>query len=124
MVAVTIERACLMDPLPAEESAFATRRDAARGCILLVAQEILRLIGGILAEHAGLAKKLAAMLKGFPQACADIAAQLAELMHRSFIVPMPFERLQLYPRYLKAISLRLEKALGDPIRDTRLIGDW
>ena len=124
LLAVTLERTCLMDPLPREESAFAARRDAARGRILLVAQEILRLIGGILGEHAGLAKKLAAMQKAFPQACADIGAQLAELMPRSFIAATPFERLQHYPRYLKAIGLRLDKARSDPARDTRLMADW
>jgi hypothetical protein len=88
---VTLERTCLMDPLPAEESAFATRREAARGRILLVAQEILRLLGGpILAEHAALAKKLAsAMQKAFPQAAADIGAQLAELMPKRSSSPRP-----------------------------------
>ena len=121
---MTLERTCLMDPLPAEESAFATRREAARGRILLVAQEILRLLGGILSEHAVLAKKLASMQKAFPQACADVGAQLAELMPKKFIATTPFERLQHYPRYLKAISLRLEKARSDPARDTRLMADW
>ncbi|MDP2823536.1 MAG: ATP-dependent RNA helicase HrpA [Sulfuritalea sp.] len=124
LIAVTLERTCLMDPLPTEESAFATRREAARGRILLVAQEILRLIGTILVEHAVLAKKLAAMQKAFPQACADIGAQLAELMPKRFIATTPFERLQHYPRYLKAIALRLEKARSDPARDTRLMADW
>ena len=128
LVAVTLERTCLMDPLPTEESAFAARREAARGRILLVAQEILRLIGSILAEHAVLAKKLATMQKAFPQACADIGAQLAELMrsgqHARFIAATPFERLQNYPRYLKSISLRLEKARSDPARDARLMADW
>ncbi|MDO8788659.1 MAG: ATP-dependent RNA helicase HrpA [Sulfuritalea sp.] len=124
LIAVTLERTCLMDPLPTDESAFAVRRDAARGRILLVAQEILRLIGGILAEHAALAKKLASMQKAFPQSCADIGAQLAELMPKRFIAATPFERLQHYPRYLKAISLRLEKSRSDPARDTRLMADW
>ena len=124
LVAVTLERTCLMDPLPTEESAFETRREAARGRILLVAQEILRLLGIILAEHALLAKKLAAMQKAFPQACADIGAQLAELMPKKFIAITPFERLQHYPRYLRAITLRLEKARSDPARDARLMADW
>jgi ATP-dependent helicase HrpA len=124
LIAVTLERTCLMDPLPAEESAFATRREAARGRILLVAQEILRLLGNIMSEHAALAKKPAAVQKAFPQACADIGAQLAELMPKRFIATTPFERLQHYPRYLKAISLRLEKARSDPARDTRLMADW
>ena len=124
LIAVTLERTCLMDPLPADEPAFAARREAARGRILLVAQEILRLLGGILTEHAALAKKLASLQKAFPQACADIAAQLAELMPKRFIATTPFERLQHYPRYLKAIGLRLDKARSDPARDARLMADW
>ena len=124
LVAVTLERTCLMDPLPAEEAAFATRREAARGRILLVAQEILRLLVTVLAEHSVLAKKLAGMQKAFPQAAADIGTQLAELMPKRFIVATPFERLQHYPRYLKAISLRLDKARSDPVRDARLMADW
>jgi len=124
LIAVTLERTCLMDPLPTEKSAFVTRQEAARGRILLVAQEILRLVGSILAEHAALTKKLAAMQKAFPQACADIGAQLAELMPKKFIATTPFERLQHYPRYLKAIALRLDKARSDPARDSRLMADW
>ncbi|MDP1733171.1 MAG: ATP-dependent RNA helicase HrpA [Sulfuritalea sp.] len=124
LIAVTLERTCLMDPLPTENSAFAIRREAARGRILLVAQEILRLVGSILAEHAVLAKKLASLQNAFPQACADIGAQLAELMPKKFVATTPFERLQHYPRYLKAITLRLEKARSDPARDTRLMADW
>ena len=124
LVAVTLERSCLMEPLPAEESAFAARREAARGRILLVAQEILRLVGTILGEHGMLAKKLDSMQKAFPQAAADIAAQLAELMPKRFIVATPFERLKHYPRYLKAIALRLDKAKNDPARDARLMADW
>ncbi|MCF8197628.1 MAG: ATP-dependent RNA helicase HrpA [Sulfuritalea sp.] len=124
LVAVTLERTCLMDPLPTEKSAFAIRRDEARGRVLLVAQEILRLIGGILGEHAALGKKLASVQKAFPQACADIGAQLAELLPKRFIATTPFERLQHYPRYLKAINLRLDKARSDPARDARLMADW
>jgi ATP-dependent helicase HrpA len=124
LVAVTLERTCLMDPLPADEAAFATRREAARGRILLVAQEILRLLVTVLAEHSVLVKKLAGMQKAFPQAAADIGTQLAELVPKRFIVVTPFERLQHYPRYLKAISLRLDKARSDPARDARLMADW
>ena len=35
LVAATLERTCLMAPLPAEKSAFAARREAARGRVLL-----------------------------------------------------------------------------------------
>ena len=64
IVAATLERTCLMDPLPVDEQGFAARRDAAKGRILLVAQEIVRLAATILAEQAAVQKKLAAAQKG------------------------------------------------------------
>ncbi len=124
LVAATLERTCLMAPLPTDEKSFTERRDAAKGRILLVAQEIVRLAGQILAEQMALQKKLAAAQKAFPQACADIAAQLAELLPKRFIVATPYERLQHFPRYLKAITLRLDKAKNDSARDTRLLAEW
>ncbi len=124
LVEATLGRTCLMEPLPKEKSAFVTRCDEARGRILLVAQEIARLIATVLAEHAVLQKKLAPMQKAFPAASADIAAQAAALMHKGFITATPFERLQHYPRYLKAALMRLDKLRADPARDTRLLADW
>jgi ATP-dependent helicase HrpA len=124
LTTVTLERTCLMAPLPADEASFTQRRDAARGRVLLVAQEILRLLTLILSEHAALSKKLTSMQKAFPAACADIQAQLAALLHKRFITETPFERLQHVPRYLKAANLRLEKARADPARDVRLLGEW
>jgi ATP-dependent helicase HrpA len=124
LVAATLERTCLMAPLPTDEKSFVERRDAAKGRILLVAQEIIRLVGAILAEQAALQKKLAAAQKAFPQACADIAAQLTELLPKRFIVATPYERLQHFPRYLKAVALRLDKAKNDAARDQRLLADW
>jgi len=124
LIAATLDRTCLMEPLPADEAAFTARRDAAKGRMLLVAQEIVRLVGVILSEHATLLKKLAAAQKTFPQACADIKVQLDDLLQKRFIIATPFERLQSFPRYLKAIGLRLDKAKNDAARDARLMADW
>ena len=124
VVATTLDRTCLMDPLPVDAQGFEARRDAAKGRILLVAQEIVRLAATILAEQVALQKKLATVQKAFPQACADIAAQLAALLPKHFIVTTPYERLQHFPRYLKAIAMRLDKAKNDATRDARLMADW
>ena len=124
LVTATLERTCLMAPWPDEKSTFALRHEAARGRVLLVAQEILRLVASILTEHAALQKKLHGMQKAFPEACADIAAQVAELVHKRFISATPFERLNHFPRYLKAATLRLDKLRADPVRDARLLADW
>jgi ATP-dependent helicase HrpA len=123
-VAATLDRTCMMAPLPQNAAEFATRRDQARARIALVAQEYARLVGQILAEHAQLQKKLGAANKAFPAIVADIQAQCAALVHKSFIADTPFERLQHYPRYLKAAALRLDKARADAARDSRNQAEW
>jgi ATP-dependent helicase HrpA len=124
ILAVTLERSCMMDPLPASQAEFEARRDSARGRITLIAQEVAKLVGAILSEQAALAKRLAAMNKAFPAACADISTQLTTLLPRQFIVNTPYERLQHYPRYLKAAGMRLDKLRADPARDARQLADW
>jgi ATP-dependent helicase HrpA len=54
----------------------------------------------------------------------DIEKQLARLIGKRFIAETPFERLQHVPRYLKAISLRLDKLKADPARDARLLAEY
>ena len=124
IAAVALERTCLAEPLTAGEAAFVARVAQAKGRVVLVAQEVARQAGMILAEYSIVQKKLAAAQKAFPQACADIAAQLAALLQKRFIVATPYERLQHFPRYLKAITLRLDKAKNDSARDARLLMDW
>ncbi|MFN3883609.1 MAG: DUF3418 domain-containing protein, partial [Rhodocyclaceae bacterium] len=123
LIIAILERTCLMSPLPTDEKGFDERRDAAKGRLLLVAQEIVRLIGQILAEYGTLQKKLAAAQKALPQTCADIAGQLAALLGKKFLLT-PWERLQHFPRYLKAASLRLDKARNDAAREARWLADW
>jgi ATP-dependent helicase HrpA len=118
IIAATLERTCMLDPLPADATAFAKRKDEARARVSLVAQEIARLIGAILAEHAALQKK-SAQLKAHPAVADDIRNQCAELLPKDFIVALPFERLAHYPRYLKAAALRIDKLRADPARDAR-----
>ena len=124
IVAATIERTCLVEPLPTDEASFDARVAMAKGKVMLVAQEIGRLVGTVLSEHAALQKKLAAMQKAFPQACADIAAQMSALLAKGFITAVPYERLAHFPRYLKGAGMRLDKARTDVGRDARLMADW
>ena len=84
----------------------------------LIAQELARLIGAILAEHQILQKKIQGA-KAFPEAVRDVGAQLARLMPKGFVLATPWERLQHFPRYLKAAALRLDKLRADPAREAR-----
>src|SRR6266567_5899758 len=58
LLAAAFDRACMQEPWPRSRVEFERRRDEARSRVTLLAQEIARLAGTILAEHAGLHKKL------------------------------------------------------------------
>ena len=47
----------------------------------------------------------------------DAAQQLQRLVPKRFLTATPYAQLQHFPRYLKAITARLEKWRGDPARD-------
>ncbi|KWC53233.1 ATP-dependent RNA helicase HrpA [Burkholderia ubonensis] len=122
LIDTALDRACLQDPLPVDDASFHARRDEGRSRLNLLAQEIARLVGQILAEYAGLAKKLA-QAKPFAQAHADLQQQLAALVGKRFVIDTPYVQLAHFPRYLKGIALRIDKLKADPARDAKQFGD-
>ncbi|HEY1609726.1 MAG TPA: DUF3418 domain-containing protein, partial [Paraburkholderia sp.] len=118
LIELTLDRACLQDPLPDDDASFHARRDEGRARLSLLAQEIARLIGQILTEYVSVTKKLV-QAKGFPQAAADMQAQLDALVGKRFILDTPYAQLTHFPRYLKAIALRIDKLRADTTRDAR-----
>ncbi|MGN7983125.1 ATP-dependent RNA helicase HrpA [Burkholderia sp. 22313] len=118
LIDTALDRACLQDPLPDDDASFHARRDEGRSRLNLLAQEIARLVGQILAEYVGLAKKLA-QAKPFAQAHADLQQQLAALVGKRFVIDTPYVQLAHFPRYLKGIALRIDKLKADPARDAK-----
>jgi ATP-dependent helicase HrpA len=82
-----------------------------------------RLAAAILAEHAQLQKRIAAAQKSFPQAAEDVKQQAARLLQAGFLARTPWERLQHFPRYLKAAAARLDKLRTDPARDAQRMAE-
>ena len=117
IVAAAVDRTCLMIPLPSDRASFTTRKDDARGRISLIAQEIARLVTAIVEQAAPIARKLQA-LRAFSRVVADIEQQLAQLFSAGFIVTTPPLQLAQFPRYLRAIELRIDKVKDDPARDS------
>ncbi|MBR7958890.1 ATP-dependent RNA helicase HrpA [Burkholderia vietnamiensis] len=118
LIDTALDRACLQEPLPDDDASFHARRDEGRSRLNLLAQEIARLVGQILAEYAGLAKKLA-QAKPFAQAHADLQQQLGALVGKRFVIDTPYAQLAHFPRYLKGIALRIDKLKADPARDAK-----
>jgi len=123
LLAAVFDRACMQEPWPRTRAEFDRRRDEARSRVTLLAQEIARLVGTILAEHTLLQKKLQQASRAFPEACRDIQESTARLLSKRFVDETPYERLQHFPRYLKAAGLRLDKLRADPRRDARLAAE-
>jgi ATP-dependent helicase HrpA len=118
-----LTRACLQEPLPKNSGEFNTRRDEGKARLNLLVNEIARLVGQILAEFHGLPKKLQA-IKSAPQVQADMHMQLQQLIGARFVLETEHTQLAHFPRYLKAMQVRLDKWRADPARDTRLMAEW
>ena len=124
LLVAAFDRACVVEPWPRIRAEFERRRDEARSRVTLLAQEIARLVGKILSEHAALQKQLKELSKAFPESCRDVQENLSRLLSKRFIEQTPYERLQHFPRYLKAASLRLDKLRAHPQRDARLAAEF
>ena len=116
IIDVALDRAFLADPLPTDAASFKARLDEGRGRLTLIAQEVARGVGTVLAEFAAAHRKLKDS-RAPKEAADDIGAQLHSLCGKRFIVDTPWAALQHYPRYLKAVQLRLDKLRADPARD-------
>ncbi len=113
---VALDRAFLLEPLPTNEAEFKKRVDDGRGRLTLIASEVARLAAGILVEYVAAQRKIKDT-KNAAEAGADAAQQLQRLVPKKFLSATPYSQLQHFARYLKAITLRLEKWRADPARD-------
>jgi ATP-dependent helicase HrpA len=122
IIDVALDRAFLLDPLPTDEFAFKRRMEEGRGRLTLIANEVARLAATILAEYAVAARKIKDT-KNAPEATQDAQQQLQRLMPKNFVAAAPWAQLAHYARYLKAITLRLDKYRADPARDAAKLAE-
>ena len=47
----------------------------------------------------------------------DVVESLEGLFPKRFLIRIPFEQLQHYPRYMKAVQYRIDRYMDDPMRD-------
>lgn len=116
LTTAAIIRSCLMQGVPQDEAAFEQALREGRQRMLLTAQAMMRLLQQIVDEHAIVRRKLNAA-KADRAALDDIEGQLAALFPPGFLHRLDYEPLSHYPRYLKAMAMRLDKLRDDPARD-------
>jgi ATP-dependent helicase HrpA len=116
-----LDIACLQDPLPSDAASFAKRKDEGKSRLVLLVNEVARLLSQVLTEFHGLPKRLQGINA---QVAADMQAQLQALVHKRFLLESDYAQLAHFPRYLKAMNVRLEKLRADPARDAKLMAEW
>jgi ATP-dependent helicase HrpA len=121
---LAIERALMSDPLPMNAEQFAGRLQAGKPRLALIAQEIAKHTLAALQAHADLLKKLAQAKAASASAYADIQNQVQGLIFAKFISDTPYGQLVHFPRYLKAIAMRIDKLRTNPSRDAQCQKDW
>ena len=122
IIDVALDRAFLLEPLPGDAPAFQRRVEEGRGRLTLIANEVARLCGVILVEFA-VANRKTRDSKHAVDAVADATQQLQRLMPKRFLATTPWAQLQHMARYLKAITLRLDKYRADPARDAARLAE-
>jgi ATP-dependent helicase HrpA len=116
-----LDIACLQDPLPVDAASFTKRKDEGKSRLVLLVNEVARLLSQVLTEYHGLPKRLQNINA---QVAADMQQQLQGLVHKRFLLETDYSQLAHFPRYLKAMNVRLEKLRGDPARDAKLMAEW
>jgi ATP-dependent helicase HrpA len=121
---LALERAFMNDPLPVNAEQFAERLQAGKSRLALIAQEISRHALAALQAHADLQKKLAQAKAASASAYTDIQTQVQGLIFPKFVSDTPYGQLVHFPRYLKAIAMRIDKLRANPSRDAQCQKDW
>jgi ATP-dependent helicase HrpA len=107
-----------------DPAAFAARRDdigkTLFGEAMAQLQQAETILGLVAEVRARLDSKLVGWARGNLD---DMQAQLAALVPPGFLRDVPASALAEYPRYLKALATRAQRALNDPPRDQQRMLD-
>lgn len=122
VIELAIDRAFLADPLPTDAAAFRRRLDEGRARLNLIAAEVARSASQVLIEHAAASRKLRDA-RPSKDVAEDVTAQLARLVPKRFLMLTPWAQLAHLPRYLKAVTMRLDKLRSDPARDAQRLAE-
>jgi len=107
--------------VPRDRSGFDAA--AARGelALVTVGSQVCRAVGETLAEYHIIQKRIkGAVSPAWLAALGDIRDQLDHLVYAGFVLATPLVQLRHLPRYLKAISKRLDRLQQNPAKDRPL----
>ncbi|XVJ69125.1 MAG: ATP-dependent RNA helicase HrpA [Rhizobacter sp.] len=122
IIDLALDRAFLLDPLPTDAAEFKRRIEEGRGRLTLICNEVARAALTVLVEYGAAVRKLKDA-RAPKDVADDVQAHLQRLVPKRFIAQTPWAQWAQLPRYLKAITLRLEKWRSDPTRDAARLAE-
>lgn len=118
MLATIADRAYIgEDDLPRTNQAFMTLKQRARTRLPAVTEALARYAQAIATEYQLLVTKQSQMSATVNRLKRDVEQQIPALLHKYCFSQTPWEQLQHFPRYIKALRLRIEKHPTNPDRD-------
>ncbi len=114
-----LEQAFLADePLPRTAAAFEERLASGKAPFFAASQDLARAVDALLPEARRLRSRLDTFTKPvFAAPIADAREQLDHLVSPGFLRHTPFEAVRALPRYLQALSVRLDRLAQAPAKD-------
>ncbi len=111
LIALIVDRTFINEqPAVNSQAEFQQRIAEQKSQLLTIANEVVELTRTILDLYQPLRKKIdAANQINWLNSLGDIKQQLAGLVYQGFLARVPFGQLKAYPRYLKAVAIRLDK---------------
>ena len=100
-----------------DQAAFDRSLKEGRANLMMDADRLLRVVRQMFQDYAEIMRGLPGLPKGAFQA--DLEKQLQLLLYRGFLITTPFSALSEFPRYLKAVLHRMQKAPQDPQKDLK-----
>ena len=130
VICAAVKQSCFNEALneenlPRDEKAFLASVNKGRADIVGRAEAIVDILVATLEQVLAIKKQIKQSKNALTiaYASADIQQQLTGLFYSGFIYETPFEQLQQYPRFLKAITLRLDKVAMQVQKDRLAIAD-
>ncbi len=105
------------DELPRTQKEYEAQKQRARTRLPAVRDAACRMFATIAEEHHRASLRLGSAPSASNRVAADLRAQLQRLVYKGFFSATPWEQLAQLPRYLRAISVRLDKFPDNPERD-------
>ncbi|ALG69452.1 ATP-dependent RNA helicase HrpA [Beggiatoa leptomitoformis] len=113
-----IETVFLHAPLPRTRVAFEERLQTGNRQLLQVVHDYASCLLQVLIEYNVLSQKIAKLSQG-GDSIPEIKQHLNHLVYPSFVRAVSFAQLQQFPRYLKAVAIRLDRLDSAPHKDVK-----